>query len=326
MSMKIKIWGSRGSLPAPYTPAEVEDKINKSLTDFFDGGYTGKADIKEFLKNRMTGRFSGYGGNTLCVELTTPKSQLIIDAGSGIRLLGYKLLQGSCGKGKGEVHILFTHFHWDHISGLPFFVPMHIPGNKIHVYAVQDDLEKMFQTMFQKPYFPLELKDVAGTIIYHKIDLHTWYDFNDLVYSPFNLDHPDPCYGYRFEYHGKSYGHCVDTEAKVISPQKLGKDADYYKDLDLMLFDAQYRTKEKYEKVDWGHASAAVGIDIAMNEGIKKAVFIHHDPSSTDEKIYEYEQEAREYYETKLAMSEKTGRKLQKVEWSFAYDGMEIEV
>ncbi|MBN1647878.1 MAG: MBL fold metallo-hydrolase [Spirochaetales bacterium] len=324
--MKIKIWGSRGSLPSPYTPPEVEKKMRQTLSDFFAAGYSTAGDIEKYLADRTVGQFGGYGGNTLCVELTTPKSRLIIDAGSGIRLLGYDLLKGPCGQGKGEVHILFTHFHWDHIIGLPFFVPMHIRGNKIHVYAVQDDLERMFETVFQKPYFPLALRDVAGTIIYHTLDLHTWHDFNDIVFSPFVLDHPDPCYGFRFDHRGTSFAHCVDTEAKRLSPKQLGPDADYYNDLDLMIFDAQYRTQEKYEKVDWGHASATVGIDIAMSKGVKRVVFVHHDPSSSDEKIYEYEQEAREYYETKLAMSEATGRKLHTVEWSFARDGMEIEL
>lgn len=326
MSMKIKIWGSRGSLPSPFTPREVEEKIEQSLSAFFDEGFKTKADIKKYLTSRTIEQFGGYGGNTLCVEIDTPKTNFIIDAGSGIRLLGYKLLQGPCGQGKGEVHIMFTHFHWDHISGLPFFIPMHIPGNKIHIYAVQDDLKEMFETLFQKPYFPLALKDVAGTIVYHKLDVHKRYNFKDLIFSPFNLDHPDPCYGFRFEHKGKSFAHCVDTEAKIILPAKLGKDADYYKNLDLMFFDAQYRTREKYEKIDWGHASATVGIDIAMREAIKQVVFMHHDPSSDDKKIREYEKEAREYYKTKLAMAEATGRKLHPVEWCFAFDGMEIEL
>src|SRR5438045_1067244 len=122
--MRIKFWGARGSLPSPYLPEQLQARLRGLLEDFFESGYKSKADVQNYLAGLPPHKFGGYGGNTPCIEVRSPEQTLIVDGGSGIRLLGYKLMSGPCGKGKGEVHILFTHFHWDHLIGLPFFTPI----------------------------------------------------------------------------------------------------------------------------------------------------------------------------------------------------------
>ena len=110
--MKIKIWGARGSLPSPLYPDALKTHIHELFHDFFDRGHKHKTDIDKYFQELPQHKLGGYGGNTPCVEVSTQDQQIIIDGGSGIRTLGYELMNGPCGRGQGEVHIFFTHFHF----------------------------------------------------------------------------------------------------------------------------------------------------------------------------------------------------------------------
>lgn len=333
--MQVKIWGARGSLPSPYRPDQVVDRVRRVMEEFFNAGHGNKTQIDAYLKSLPLTQVGGFGGNTPCVEVKTEKTQLIIDGGSGIRLLGYDLLKGPCGRGQGEVHILFTHFHWDHLIGLPFFTPIFIPGNQIHVYAVQPDLPDVFKAIFKKPYFPVPLEHLGATIHYHRLEPRKKTRIGDIEFTPYQLDHPDPCWGYRFEHGGRVFSHCVDTEAIRVSREELGPDLPLYQNVDLMVFDAQYTLMESIEKINWGHAAASIGLDIAMREGVKRVLFVHHDPASTDEKITQAESEARRYYQSQIKSSRRAhaaegsapaASPLHEVDWVFAHEGTTVDV
>ncbi len=328
MSMTVKIWGARGSLPSPPTPVAIQRRISNAIELFLEKGHSKKEEIAAFLGSLPSHQAGGYGGNTPCIEFRggDPNHRLIVDGGSGIRTLGYDLLSGPCGKGQGEVHILFTHFHWDHLIGLPFFTPIFIPGNTVHVYAVQKELPEVFRTIFKKPYFPLNLEQLGAKIVYHQLEPRKPTAFWDFTVTPYQLDHPDPCWGYRVERGGKAVAHCVDTECTRMSRDELGPDLPLYQNLDLMIFDAQYTLMETIEKVNWGHAAASLGIDIALREAVKKVIFMHHDPASTDEKIAEAESQARRYFETQIKAARRTGTTVPNIEWQFAREGMTIEL
>jgi phosphoribosyl 1,2-cyclic phosphodiesterase len=302
------------------------------LLEFAERGYSSIQDVDQFLGEIPRHRFGGFGGNTPCIEVLggpNNKDRIIVDGGSGIRQLGYELMAGPCGRGTGSVHILFTHFHWDHLIGLPFFTPIFIPGNKIHVYAVQPELPEVFKAVFKKPYFPVPLDKLASKIEYHILEPRKPVKFGGITVTPYELDHPDPCWGYRFESDGKVFAHCVDTECVRASAADLGPDLPLYQNVDLMTFDAQYTLMETIEKVNWGHAAASLGLDIAMREGIKRVLFMHHDPASNMEKIALAETQARRYYESQLKSFQKdaaaTGP-LNEVEWGFAHEGMVIDL
>lgn len=318
--------GTRGSLPSPARPESEAQKIRSILSQSVAEGISNPKEIDRFLARLPRERFAGYGGDTSCTEVTGDETQLIIDAGSGIRQLGYELMAGPCGQGKGEVHLLFTHFHWDHLIGLPFFVPIFIPGNQIHVYSVQPELETVFKTLFKKPYFPVPLEQLGARITYHSVPLREKIEIQDLSLTSYALDHPDPCYGFKIEKDGKAYSHCVDTEAVRHSRSELGEDLPLYQNIDLMLFDAQYTLEETLEKVDWGHAAATIGLDIAMREGIKKVIFVHHDPASSDQKIRDAEMETLKYYEAQLRIARRAGDDIHEVDWSFGYDGLQVDI
>jgi phosphoribosyl 1,2-cyclic phosphodiesterase len=344
--LKIKLWGTRGSLPSPYTPLQVEERIRSVLTRFLREGHTAIEDVDHFLMGLPRHEFGGFGGNTACVEVSTSAltgsgsdvdsgAHFIIDAGSGLKNLTPKLMSGPLGRGKGETHIFFTHFHWDHIIGLPFFVPLYIPGNTIHLYAVQKDLPQMMEMLFKKPYFPVPLKALAAKIVYHELDPRkpftipnagTGVNDSPLVVTPYQMDHPDPCWGYRIEYGGKAAAYCVDTEGTRISKLLLDQDFPMYQNLDLMIFDSQYTIEEAIEKMNWGHSAATIGLDLALREHIRKVAFVHHDPMASDEKIAAAEKQARDYYHHQLKGLTKSGVRPPHVEWTFAREGDEFEL
>lgn len=318
----VKLWGVRGSIPRPETPALLLQRISQIIEDFSRSGKS----AKEYISGLSLPLIGGYGGNTTCVEVRRGDNRLIIDAGSGIRELGSSVLAGPLGKGQGEAHILFTHFHWDHLIGLPFFVPAFIKGNHIHFYAVQSELEKVVRSLFTRPYFPVDFGQLGAKIHFHVLEPRKKTRIQEFEVTPYELDHPDPCWGFRIEYGGRAYAHCVDTECSRQSREELGPDLDLYRNVDLMVFDAQYTLTEIVDKANWGHGMAGFGLDLALREKIKKVWFVHHDPYASHDKVLTAEQQARGYYNSRVEELKAQGEIIQPVDWSFAVEGMEAGV
>lgn len=326
MAFNVKLLGVRGSLPTPHTPEQVQRKLRRGIRDFLEAGYKDASQIETFMNQYPQAISGGFGGNTICVDVQSESSCLLIDGGSGIRKKAEELMTGPCAQGKGEAHILMTHFHWDHLIGFPFFTPLFIPGNDIHLYAVQEDLEEVFKSLFKKPYFPVPFEALASNIHFHKIEARKSIEVNGFHVTPYQLDHPDPCWGYRIEHEGKVYSHCVDTEFTRATRDEMGPDLPLYQNVDLMLFDAQYTIKETAEKVNWGHGAANYGLDLAHREKIGEILFVHHDPAASDEKIRETESGVKTYYQKLLKQLESEGKKAEPVKWTYAIEDMNIEV
>lgn len=320
--MQVKLWGVRGSLPKPETPDQLRLRIEDILKEFKGSGL----EPDKFVSSLLPQRLGGYGGNTSCVEVFDEHENLIIDCGSGIKELGMKMMAGPASKGKAKISILLTHFHWDHLIGIPFFVPIFIPGNEITFYGVQEDLESCIKMMFRKPYFPVDFSWLPSTIKFVQLEPRKKVEISDFAVTPYQLDHPDPCWGFRVEKHGKSYAHCVDTEATRITPEELGRDHDFYKDTNLMVFDGQYTLVEVIEKVNWGHAVAGLGLDLAIRDRIDHVVFVHHDPYASHDKIQAAIGQTRQYYELRVKECHSAGVPVHDVKWEFGYEGQVIEL
>jgi phosphoribosyl 1,2-cyclic phosphodiesterase len=326
MAMKVNLWGIRGSLPTPHTPAHLEERLAQNLERFVAYQAKGGKSPKEFMSSLPDHQKGGFGGHTACIQVSTQKSTIIIDGGSGIRRLGEQLVLGPCGLGRGEVHLLFTHFHWDHLVGLPFFLPIFIPGNQIHMYAVQEDLADNVRAMFQKPRFPVPFEQLGAKVHFHKLAPRKQITFHDMQITPYQLDHPDPCWGYRFDHGGKVFSYAVDSECVRMSPMELGPDLALYQNVDVLIFDAQYSFLEATERINWGHSSGPIGLDLAMRENVRRVFFIHHDPAASDLKIARAEEQTREYYNSLLRAAREQGQGVHEVDWCFAREGMMIEV
>ncbi|KYG68455.1 MBL fold metallo-hydrolase [Bdellovibrio bacteriovorus] len=326
MSLTIKFWGVRGSIPSAPPPTDWTYHIEGVLRNFFSMGYRDPSQISKYIQTAEVPSIGGYGAATTCVEVQSNKAQLIIDGGSGIRNLSERIMSGTTGRSKGAFHIFMTHFHWDHVIGLPFFTPHFIPGCEVHYYAVQPELESLIRGIFSRPYFPVPFESLKAKVVFHTLEPRKPFQLEDMTITPYQLDHPDPCWGLKVESEGKAYAHCVDTEGTRVTREELAEDLPLYQNVDLMYFDAQYTLPELAEKANWGHSAAQVGLDIALREGIKRILFAHHDPGARIEHVLELKRQTREYYESRERFATRNGEKLPPIPWDFAYEGLEIKL
>lgn len=322
MSLMVKYWGVRGSLPAAPMPEQWVEIFESLMRQFFKAGHKDASEIQKYLANLPVSEVGGYGTATTCVEVLSPKQQIIIDAGSGLRTLSEEMVKGPAGQGNAEIHIFFTHFHWDHMLGLPFFAPNFIKGNRVHCYAVQPELAEVVKVKFKKPMFPVAFEQLPSTIQFHQLEPRKALKLQDMTITPYQLDHPDPCWGFKVEAHGKVYSHCVDTEGTRTSREALGLDLPLYQGVDLMYYDAQYTLPELAEKANWGHSASQLGLDIAFRENIRNVVFAHHDPGASRDQIKNIVAQTQKYYDWKVSTSRANNTELPKVTWQFAHEGL----
>jgi len=316
--MRIKFWGVRGSLPSSLTPQEWRKHFEELMALFFDQGFQKKSDIERFLQSHSPAAIGGFGTATSCVEVIQQNRSLIIDGGSGLRNLSDALAKQNQFDPPVEYHFLMTHFHFDHILGLPFFSPHFSKGKKINYYIVQDDGERVIREMFKKPIFPVGFEHLEAQVVFHKIQPYKKIQVNGFDVTPYLMDHPDPCYGFRIEQGGKVYAHAVDNEAIRTSKAQLGEDGGLFEKANLMFFDAQYDESDMAVKKGWGHGTCDRGFEIARHYGVQQILFAHHDPSFSIEDI--------SVQKKKAEISFKKQYPDLKIRWDFAVEGQEIEI
>jgi phosphoribosyl 1,2-cyclic phosphodiesterase len=263
--MRITFWGVRGSIPSP-GPDTVE-----------------------------------IGGNTSCVEVRAGKVLAVFDGGTGLRLLGKSLLKQM----PITAHLFFSHVHWDHIQGFPFFDPAFAQGNLIHLYGgnnVSRTLEETLAGQMDHPSFPVHLSDMGAKMVFHDIVENRPVTIDDgngskvtVTAAPGN--HPNGVWIYRLDHDGKSVVYATDTEHYAVVDPRLVKLAA---GVDVLIYDAQY-TPEEYAgtagtggpKVGWGHSTFDEAAKLARVAGAKHLVLHHHDPMQTDAAVREKERRAR---------------------------------
>lgn len=245
-----------------------------------------------------------YGGNTSCVEVRVGDSRLIFDCGTGLRSLG-KRLSAEFGDSQSETHIFVSHFHWDHIQGIPFFKPLYDnPRSRFvfHSSSQHRGLQRVLEDQMVTPYFPVNMSEMSATRQFYNINGRVQID-QKISVDAVPLNHPQGCLGFRVESKDKVLVYATDNE-----PGHPQFDKDVRKlaaGADLLIYDAQYLPDE-YEarKRGWGHSHWREAVNLVMESGAKELVLFHHDPDHNDACIDSIVAEAHNYYPKVRAAAE----------------------
>lgn len=226
-----------------------------------------------------------YGGNTPCVEMQVAGQRLIFDGGTGIRVLGQRMLSQM----PVEASIFFTHTHWDHIQGFPFFTPAFIKGNRFHIYSTVapngDTIEQRLNGQMRHPNFPVPLQVMGADLHFYNLEPQQALQIGDVTIENAPLNHPGQATGYRVSWQGCSAAYITDTEHFA---DRLDENVLYLaRNADVMIYDATYTDEEYYSerssKIGWGHSTWQEAVKIAIAAGVKKLVIFHHDPLHDDD-------------------------------------------
>ncbi|AFY77649.1 metal-dependent hydrolase, beta-lactamase superfamily I [Pleurocapsa sp. PCC 7327] len=245
----IKFWGVRGSIPCPGT-----DTVR-------------------------------YGGNTSCIEMQIGGERLIFDGGTGLRVLGESMLAEM----PVQAHLFFTHTHWDHIQGFPFFVPAFVKGNRFRIYAIPAPngatIEQRLHDQMLHPNFPVPLQIMQADLQFYDLEIGETIKIGELVVETARLNHPGVAVGYRVNWRGLSAAYITDTEH---FPDRLDENVLWLsREADAVIIDATYTDEEYYDdkcsKVGWGHSTWQEAVKIAKAAKVKQLILFHHDPSHNDD-------------------------------------------
>ena len=293
--MLVKFWGVRGSLPSPLVSDKVAGKFFEIFEKLCPSDLESPDSKKRFLKELPSRLYGTVGGNTACVSVQLKDSHevLVLDAGSGIREMGISF--GNLDPKLTRYHILFSHFHWDHLMGLPFFAPAYDPSVTLDFYSPFSGIEKTLNDQMMPPYFPIQMETMASKKNFHTISGPLELLGAKISYRKMN--HPGDSFSYKVEYEAKKFIYATDTELLPEDFLKTDENSAFFSGADLIVVDSQYTIGEAIEKYNWGHNSYSMAVDFAANWGIKHLVLFHHDPGYDDEMLFSILQSARSYTE-----------------------------
>lgn len=263
--MRIRFWGVRGSIASP-------------------GPDT-----------------AAVGGNTSCVEVVCGKTRIVLDAGTGLRGLGNELLKTGDSL---AMTLLLSHYHWDHIQGLPFFVPAYMKQTELTVVGGANgvmSVREALQHQMSAPLFPVRLDEIGARLATREVKMGEVFDVGEAKVTVAKGNHPGGVMAYRIDHEGKSVVYATDTEHYAcVDPalKKLSEGAD------ILIYDSQYSPDEYKTKVGWGHSTYVEGAELARSAGVGQYVLFHHDPMRNDEGIADLERRAQGLFTSSVAARE----------------------
>lgn len=319
--MLIRFWGTRGSLPAPLGTAGLRRKLLRALRQAGGRAFDGDEALQRFVAEELDFATSHtFGGNTACVQIDVGGPEHVLcDLGSGARELGLAAMARYRPGVPQVFHVFLSHLHWDHIQGFPFFVPAYIPGNRIVIYGCHEEIEAGLRRQHGEPSFPVNLSQLPSTIEFVRLVPGETHEIAGLRVTGKRQFHSGDSYAYRFERDGKAVVYSTDSEHKLDDPASARVFADFFRDADLVIFDAMYSLADAFSiKEDWGHSSNIVGVELCQMAGVRHLCLFHHEPAHDDEKLTAIWRETERLEE--LTRGERPLR------ITAAYDGLELRV
>lgn len=321
--MRVRFWGTRGSLPVALTWRDVRDRLARALVAA-NGRDLDTVEKAHAFAERELG-FSlthTFGGHTSCVELELPEAApdeyFVCDMGSGARPFGEHV--AACqGRLPATINVFMSHMHWDHIMGFPFFGPAYRRGNRIRIHGCHDALEHALRRQQDPPSFPVPFSQLGASIEFVRLAPGEAYQLPGITVTPQLQHHSGDSYGFRFESRGKSLVYTTDSEHKLDDQRARQRIVEFFREADLVVFDAMYSLAEAVSvKADWGHSSNVVGVELCQAARARKLALFHHEPANDDAAIERILRETR-----RLEELTRDGPPLEVIA---AYDGLEIDL
>ncbi|AXR69492.1 MBL fold metallo-hydrolase [Leptospira mayottensis] len=283
--MIVQLYGTRGSIPSPLRTREYIQKVTQILELVRKEGPDTLIDIQKFISKLPPYLTHVVGGNTTCVSVVLSNGRrMVFDCGTGLRILGDELMRKEFQNGEGKIALFFSHTHWDHIQGIPFFKPIYIPGNELHFYSPYPDLQERLEKQQSPEFFPIPFSALASTKLFTCLSLGETLDLEgDCKVSFYPLKHPGGSFAYRVEANGKVFIFATDAEFTGEDFDSVTDMKPFFENADLLVLDAQYTLDESFQKFDWGHTSYTMAVNCAVAWNVKKLVLTHHEPVYADD-------------------------------------------
>ena len=318
--MRVRFWGTRGSIPVALTTSDVRDKLAQALFQASGRTFRNYEEAHAFASSELDFSLTHtFGGHTPCVELELPGEEYYVcDMGSGARPFGVHVLAKQARR-PATINIFMSHVHWDHIMGFPFLGPAYVPGTTIRIHGCHAVLEQAFRLQQSPPCFPVSFEQLGAKIEFILLEPDKPYVLNGLEVTPHLQLHGGDSFGFRFEHGGKTVIYSTDSEHKLENRTEAEAFANFFRNADVVIFDAMYALAEAISvKADWGHSSNIVGVELCQMARAKHLVLFHHEPANNDATLEGLLKEARRF--------EELTRGDHALKVSAAYDGLEIDL
>jgi phosphoribosyl 1,2-cyclic phosphodiesterase len=321
MPVRVKFWGTRGSIPVAFDSASLKDRLARAIVAAAGRDLRTLDRARAWVEHDLDFALGHtFGGDSPCVQLDAGDPEyLLCDLGTGARVFANRALARHGAAKTGTFHVFMSHLHWDHIMGFPFFTPAYLPGNRVIIYGCHRELEHAFRRQHSAPSFPVSFEELAARIEFVVLDPDRSHDVAGWRVTPRRQDHTGDSYGYRFTRDGRSVVYSTDSEYKLDNARDSDAITEFFRDADLVIFDAMYSLADSVSvKEDWGHSSNVVGVELCQLARAKHLVLFHHEPANDDEKIASIWRETLRF--------EEITRGGAPLRVSAAYDGLEIEL
>ena len=314
----VRFWGTRGSLPVALTAAALRGRLVAAVRGARGLALASERAVEDYVDGLDFALAGTFGGHTSCVQIETGDADYVLcDLGSGVRPFGEAAIARHGPRVPQTYHVFMSHVHWDHIMGLPFFAPAYIPGNRVRIYGGHVDLEAALRRQMDPPSFPVDFDTMRADIEFVHLPPGIRHEVAGMTVTTLRQRHAGDSYGYRFERGGRTVVYTTDSEHKLTEAAETRSFVDFFRDADLVVFDAMYSLAEATTvKADWGHSSNVVGVELCQLAGVAHLCLFHHEPAADDAQIAAVLADTR-----RLEEITRSGRPMR---ISSAYDGMEI--